>query len=169
VRGGFGTREHDFKPRLFPCGIPAWGDDDGKELGNSLNCKSNLLNPRRLSLTWEKKKRQQPSSGPPPKMLPKTWPISESCSKRRIDTQRVYGFKSSSMELCNGVIMLFFGFIQSFMPSIALSLSLSLSLSLYIYIYIYNYYLGSALLILFIFNVFIRFSIIHHYLCQYQI
>jgi len=33
------------------------GYDDGKkELGNSLNCKSYSLNPRRLSLNWEKRK-----------------------------------------------------------------------------------------------------------------
>ncbi len=134
VRGGFGTRDHDFKPRLFPCGILR-GGDDGKELGNSLNCKSYLLNPRRLSLNWEKKKQQTTAILRPTKILPKTWHISQSCSKRGLDMQRVFGFKSSSMELCHGVIMLFFAFIQS-IPSIALSLSLSLSLYIYIYIII---------------------------------
>jgi hypothetical protein len=51
------------------------GYDDGKkELGNSLNCKSYSLNPRRLSLNWEIERSNNNSHHHPPahQMLPKT-------------------------------------------------------------------------------------------------
>ncbi len=99
----------------FPCGFLRGGGDDG----NSLNCKSYLLNPRCLSLNWEKRKQQQPSSGPP-RCCQKLGTFLKADQNVGLTHKRVstLAFKSSSMELCNGVIMLFFGSIQSFMASI---------------------------------------------------
>lgn len=87
VRGGFGTREHDFKPRLFSMWISAWGGRWWEQFKLQ-----KLLTQSALFVIELGKEEATTAILRPTKMLPKTWHISQSWSKRGIDTQKSVNF-----------------------------------------------------------------------------